>query len=142
VTKSTANVLTDNGCLTEIWRSDWALDPLGVGQVFQRTLNPGAVSAWHVHKHTTDRLFCAGGRVLVVIYDVRPGSGTHGTLMELRLGRERPLMIVVPPGVWHGIKNIGSEPALLINAVDVAYAYDDPDHFRLPRDTGDIPYRF
>lgn len=140
-TMQITNVLTDNGVLTEIWRKDWALDDLPVDQVFQRMMAPGAVSAWHAHRLTTDRLFCAWGRVLVVLYDARPGSATRGTVQVLRIGRERPALIVVPPGVWHGVRNQGDEPALLINAVDKAYCYGDPDHYRLPADTPDIPYR-
>ncbi|MDO9635444.1 MAG: hypothetical protein Q7I95_00660, partial [Thiobacillus sp.] len=44
--------------------------------------------------------------------------------------------------VWHAVENITSAPALLINAVDKAYRYESPDHFRLPLETDQIPYRF
>ena len=137
--KQIANVLTDGGYLTEIWRADWQTDTLGVGQVFQRTLEPGAVSGWHVHRMTTDRLFCAVGRVQLALFDARVGSRTHGATARLRFGRERPGMVVVPPGIWHGVRNVGAEPALLLNVVDRAYDYEDPDHYRLPADTRLIP---
>lgn len=29
-----------------------------------------------------------------------------------------------------------------VNDIDRAYRYEDPDHWRLPADTGEIPYRF
>ena len=136
-----ANVLTDNGYLTEIWRPDWVLDGQPVGQVFQRVLQPGAASGWHVHATTLDRLFCSVGRLRVALFDGRLDSPTHGLVADYRLGRERPATIVIPPGVWHGVRNIGTEPASLLNVVDVAYDYDDPDHYRLPLDTPSIPYR-
>lgn len=139
--KAIANVLGDNGRLTEIWRRDWALDDLPVEQVFQKYMQPGAVSAWHAHALTTDRLFCALGRIKVVLYDGRSDSPTLGNLLEIRLGDERPALIVVPPGVWHGVRCIGDRPAMLVNAVDKAYDYDDPDHWRIPEDSPDIPYR-
>jgi dTDP-4-dehydrorhamnose 3,5-epimerase len=139
--KSIANVLGDNGRLTEIWRRDWALDDLPVDQVFQKVMHPGAISAWHAHAHTTDRLFCALGRIKVVLYDGRNDSPSLGKVAEFRLGDERPALILVPPGVWHGVRCIGDGPALLVNAVDKAYDYDDPDHWRLPEDSPDIPYR-
>jgi dTDP-4-dehydrorhamnose 3,5-epimerase len=44
--------------------------------------------------------------------------------------------------VWHAVKNIGSGPAVLLNAVDVAYDYEDPDHYRLPYGTEQIPVEF
>jgi len=31
-------------------------------------------------------------------------------------------------------------PSILVNLVDAAYSYDDPDHWRLPPDTPEIPY--
>ncbi len=38
VARQIANVLTKNGYLTEVWRPEWELDDLPVGQVFQRIL--------------------------------------------------------------------------------------------------------
>lgn len=43
-------VATSNGYLTEIFREEWGLDPLPVGQVFQRTMYPGAVTGWHARR--------------------------------------------------------------------------------------------
>lgn len=139
--KAMANVLADNGCLTEIWRRDWGLDDLPVAQVFQKLLGVGGVSAWHAHRHTTDRLFIGLGRAKVVLYDGRVDSPTRGALAEYRLGVERPALLLVPPGVWHGVKALNGRPALIINVVDRAYDYEDPDHWRLPADSPDIPYR-
>jgi dTDP-4-dehydrorhamnose 3,5-epimerase len=141
-TRSISNVLTDNGVLTEIWRADWALDDLPIGQVFQRVMAPGAISAWHAHRVTTDRLFCAIGRLKIVLYDGRGDSPTHRMVGEYRLGAERPAIVLVPPGVWHGVQNIGEGNAILLNLVDAAYDYESPDHFRAPVDTSDIPHRW
>lgn len=141
VTRQITNVLTNNGYLTEIWRSDWHLDGLPVGQVFQRVLEPAAVSGWHSHLHTSDRLFCASGRLLIALYDARCESPSHGKTALFRIGAERPAIVVVPPGVWHGVRNIGAIPATMLNVVDLAYDYEDPDHYRLPADTPLIPYQ-
>lgn len=139
-TKLITNVLTNDGYLTEMWRSDWALDGGGVDQVFQRVLYPGAISAWHTHLNTTDRLFCAVGHVLIVLYDARTASPTHGIITEHRLGEIRPAVISLPPGVYHGVRNLGTTSAVLLNAVDAAYQYETPDHHRIPRDSTGIPY--
>jgi dTDP-4-dehydrorhamnose 3,5-epimerase len=140
--KQITNVLTSDGYLTEIWRSDWGLDERGVAQIFQRVIEPGGVSGWHAHGDTFDRLFCAYGRVRLGLYDGRADSPTHGQSAAIRLGRERPAIVVVPPGVWHAVANVGSEPAVFVNAVDRAYAYDDPDHYRVPIDSPQIPVAF
>ena len=51
-------------------------------------------------------------------------------------------MISIPPGVYHGVRNIGSTPAVVVNAVDVAYDYEDPDHYRVSSACEEIPYRW
>jgi dTDP-4-dehydrorhamnose 3,5-epimerase len=141
--KEVRNVLGDGGgVLTEIFRRDWALDEGAVEQVFQSLLPPGAVTAWHVHRFTTDRLFVSQGAFKVVLYDGREGSPTYGATNEFRFGAARPALVSVPPGVWHGAQNISARPALLLNLVDRAYDYEDPDHWRLPADTDKIPYAF
>src|SRR5262245_29656285 len=80
--KIIANVLTDNGVLTEVFRFDWQLDGQPVKHVFQRLMEPGAISAWHAHTRTTDRLFCAFGRIKVVLFDARMSSPSHKRVAE------------------------------------------------------------
>lgn len=139
VIKRIDNVPTDNGYLTEIWREEWGLDGEHVDQVFQRVLEPGASSGWHAHELATDRLFCSYGRLKVGLYDGRLDAPTHGIGMDLRIGAERPALVVIPPGVWHAVRNIGTGPALYVNVVGPAYDYNDPDHFREPADSSLIP---
>jgi dTDP-4-dehydrorhamnose 3,5-epimerase len=136
------HVAKDNGHLTEMWRDDWGLSPGGVAQVFQALIEPAGISAWHVHRTATDRLFANHGLVKIVLFDARAGSPTEGRVNVFRCGTIRPALIVVPPGVWHGVQNLGSEPALLLNLPDRAYQYEAPDHWRLPPDTDRIPYSF
>jgi dTDP-4-dehydrorhamnose 3,5-epimerase len=140
--KEMRNVPTGYGWLTELWRGDWQLDDRPVDQVFQSTLLPGRLSAWHAHAVTTDRLCAPQGLVRLVLYDARAGSPTRGLVNELRLGSVRPGLVVIPPGVWHGVQNVHDGPSAVVNLVDRAYRYADPDHWRLPPDTPEIPYRF
>jgi dTDP-4-dehydrorhamnose 3,5-epimerase len=135
-------VLTNTGTLVELLRSDWLVADSKVDHVFTRTLDPGAVSAWHVHHTAIDRLSCVGGRALVVLYDARLGSPTHGALAEYRIGPARPTLLIVPPGVVHGVKALGSEIATLVNMVSEAYAYSEPDHWRVSQQSAQVPYRF
>jgi dTDP-4-dehydrorhamnose 3,5-epimerase len=138
----TKNVMTTRGYLTEIYRTDWQLEPASVAQVFQTMLEPGAISAWHAHAATIDRLFVSTGQLQIVLYDARSGSPTQRQLNEFRFGSVRPALVTVPAGIWHGVKNIGSTPAVLLNLVSHAYDYENPDHYRLPVDSAEIPFRF
>jgi dTDP-4-dehydrorhamnose 3,5-epimerase len=136
------NVPKSNGVLTEVFRTDWGLDEGIVQQVFQTTMVPGGLSAWHVHMLSTDRLFVSQGLLKIVLFDARESSPSRGCVNEFCFGTQRPALVVVPPGVWHGVQNISGEPALLLNLVDRAYRYEDPDHWRLPPATPQIPYSF
>lgn len=142
IVRSVRHVITGNGFLTEVFRTDWNLPGDKIDQIFMRTLEPGAVTAWHCHAKTSDRLFCVAGRVRLVLYDGRADSASAKTLWQLQIGVERPCLVVIPCGVWHGVKNISAQPAMMLNAVDAAYDYKQPDHWRLPQSNPHIPFDF
>lgn len=139
--KEIRSVATSNGYLTEIYRDEWHLDDMRVGSVFQRTMFPKAITGWHAHAATYDRLFCSIGTVRISLYDGRVASRTFGNVWHKVCGALRPAIVVIPPGVWHGVTCLGHETALLLNLVDKAYSYSAPDHWRLPPDTDQIPYK-
>ena len=136
------NVISNSGHTTEVLRRELFGGGVEIDQVFQVTLGPHGISAWHVHLDTTDRLFVNAGQVKIVLYDSRAGSATRGLVNEFRLGDRRPGLVVIPPGVWHGVQNLQATESRVLNLVDVAYEYEDPDHWRLPADTAEIPYSF
>ena len=45
-------------------------------------------------------------------------------------------------GIWHGVQNLGTADALMLNFPSRAYDYADPDHYRLPFDSPEIPYQW
>lgn len=141
VIKEIRPVATSTGYLTEIFREEWRLDEVPVGSVFQRSLYPGSVTGWHAHATTVDRLFCSVGTVRISLYDGRTASPSFGTVWHKVCGALRPAIVIIPPGIWHGVTCLGPETALLLNLVDKAYSYEAPDHWRLPPDTDQIPYK-
>ncbi len=50
------------------------------------------------------------------------------------------ILITIPPGVWHGMKGMGTEPAMLVNTPTEPYNYEKPDEFRADPHKNDIPY--
>lgn len=136
------NIVTANGVTTEVFRPDWGLAPQEVRHIIHVRLHGWAVSAWHCHEKQTDRVFVTDGSLRMVMFDAREGSSTKGMLTELRLSRMRPMLVTVPPGVWHGMQNLAAQECGFVNCFDRPYDYADPDEWRLPRDTAEIPYRF
>jgi len=136
----TLRVIPDErGWLMEILRCD---DPqfIQFGQVYLSTVYPGVVKAWHYHKKQTDNFTCVKGMMKVVLYDARERSPTYRQLMELFIGEKDPALIMVPPGVCHGFKSIGTETAFFINTPTLPYDHTNPDEYRLPPDTSEISY--
>lgn len=142
VAREVLHVLRDHGVITETFRPEWDPTGLPIVHVYQSRLFPGAIGAWSCHTKTVDRLFVNQGHLKVVLYDGREESTTFGMLAEHFIGDARPTFVVLPPGVWHGLQNLGSSDALVLNYPTNAYNYEDPDHWRLPYDTDQIPYKW
>jgi len=139
-TKEVLHVPRDHGVITEMYRPEWDPSGMPVVHIYQSRLYPGAIGAWSCHMKTIDRLFVNQGHLKVVLYDGREDSRTFGKVMELHVGDARPTFLVLPIGIWHGIQNLGTSDALLLNYPSRAYDYADPDHYRLPWDSAEIPY--
>ena len=73
-------------------------------------------------------------------------SPTFGCVNEFMLGERNQGLVVVPPGVYHGWKNIGTGEAFIVNMPSSAYDYNAPDALDLPYDSpsaGEIvPFRW
>ena len=55
------------------------------------------------------------------------------------MGALRPVMVIVPPGVWHALRNESGQPAGYINVIDQLYEYEHPDNWRLTPGMAEIP---
>jgi len=129
----------DRGFLCELLRSDWH-EFSKCGQVYLTTVYPNVVKAWHFHKLQTDYFVCIRGTIKIVLYDARVDSDTHGQVNEIFCGERNMKLVVIPPLVYHGFKGIGKKEAYVINMPTELYNHDNPDEFRLPPDTKEIPY--
>jgi dTDP-4-dehydrorhamnose 3,5-epimerase len=133
------NVITRSGFMTEIFRTDWSVIGITVRQVNWVELNPGAVTDWHAHSKQTDHLVGVGGNIKLALWDNRDNSQTKGATEVVRIGAIRPVMVIVPPGVWHGLRNESGAPAGYLNMIDALYDHANPDSWRLTPNAADIP---
>ena len=129
----------DRGSLTELLRSDWP-EFTRFGQAIVTVNLPDVIRGWHWHDRQTDVIVVIAGRVAVPLYDGRTGSKTAGQVDEHVCGDDDLKAIFVPPGVWHGYKTIGAEPAIIVNFPDQVYDSAHPDEHRAPHDTPTVPY--
>jgi dTDP-4-dehydrorhamnose 3,5-epimerase len=100
----------------------------------------GAASA----KHRSP--IVASGLVKFAVFDGRLNSPTYGCVNEVTMSETSPGLLIIPPYLYHGWRNIGTSEAIIINMPTEMYDYEAPDALDLPWDPEAaariIPYRF
>jgi dTDP-4-dehydrorhamnose 3,5-epimerase len=124
-------VADERGWLMEILRADERELFTRFGQVYLSATYPGVVKAWHYHQRQTDNFACVAGMIKLVLVDTREDSPTRNVINEFFMGVHNPLLVQVPNLVYHGWKNIGTEPSLVVNVPDQPYDREAPDEHRL-----------
>ncbi|HTP70198.1 MAG TPA: dTDP-4-dehydrorhamnose 3,5-epimerase family protein [Dongiaceae bacterium] len=114
--------------------------PEGLKQIqISATLTyPGTIKAIHYHCYQTDLWLPIAGMLQVFLYDLRRDCQTFGRINTLYVGQLRPWKILIPPGVGHGYKVLGNQPAYLVYLTD--RHYNPKDEGRLAYDHPDIGY--
>lgn len=131
----------DGGAMTELGRLDsgklQGVEGFEVRQVNYSVMEPLATKAFHLHKRQTDVWYVPpSDKVMMCVGDVRKGSPTEGVVQRLILGDTRSMLVRIPPGVAHGIKNLmPHRSSVIVYFVDVQFSTDEHcDEGRLPWD--------
>jgi dTDP-4-dehydrorhamnose 3,5-epimerase len=132
----------DGGSFTELGRLTQgalaALPGFECRQVNYSEMDPGVIKAFHLHRRQTDVWFVPpGDKMLVVLLDVRAGSKSRGAQRRLVLGDGHSRLLRIPPGVAHGVKNLGAARGRIVYLVDVQFSAD-PDQ----TEEGRLPWDF
>jgi dTDP-4-dehydrorhamnose 3,5-epimerase len=118
----------DRGYFLEVIRIGQGLashfDP-ATTQVSAALSYPGTIKAFHFHREQTDFWVAAQGMFQVALVDLRPESPTFGVKNTLYVGSLRPWQVLIPPGVGHGYKVIGTAPAMLVYVTNRVYNPED-----------------
>jgi dTDP-4-dehydrorhamnose 3,5-epimerase len=116
----------ERGWLAELWRDDEASEKIMPAMCYASITHPGITRGPHEHVDQTD-WFCFLGpsNFLVCLWDNRPSSPTYGHHMRFVVGQDDPTVVIVPEGVVHGYRNIGSVDGLVTNLPNRLYAGKD-----------------
>ena len=131
----------ERGFLMEMVRSDDEIFSK-FGQCYVSMNYPGVIRAWHYHKKQDDYFVVVKGMCKVGLYDTREDSPTHGEVSTYYLGDNNNIVLHIPIGVAHGYRTVGTEPSLLVNFPTETYDPKDPDEYRIPHDSPDIPFNW
>ncbi|MCG8648584.1 MAG: dTDP-4-dehydrorhamnose 3,5-epimerase family protein [Pirellulales bacterium] len=114
-----------------------ALQPQNV-QVSAAASYPGTIKAFHYHQKQTDYWAPIAGMFQVALVDLRADSPSFGAKNTLYIGSLRPWRLLIPPGVAHGYKVVGTETGVLTYLT--SHKYDPADEGRIPHDDPEIGY--
>lgn len=129
----------ERGRLMEILRADDS-HFLKFGQVYMSTTYPGVVKAWHKHEKQTDNVACVHGMIKLALYDSREDSLTYKEVNQFYIGVYNPMLVQIPPNVYHGWMCVSDQEAIIVNIPTEVYDYENPDEQRVDPHQNDIPY--
>ncbi len=113
-------------------RSDDELYSGKFGQVLISVNKPGVVKAWHKHEKQTDYTTCIKGKIRLLTAEEK--GKEKAEIKEYKLEGEKPVLVKVKAGVWHGYEVIGKEEAIVLYIMDVSYNPKNPDEQRKEQD--------
>ncbi len=115
--------LDDRGYLFEGLRKDDKLFDGEYGQCLISIVFPGAVKGWHRHKKQIDYTICIKGNVKYCVVEEKGNK----EVKTFYLGENNPILIKVPPGIWHGYTPIGNKEAVLLTITNITYDLNDTE---------------
>ncbi len=131
----------DRGYFLEVARIGQGLAaefPKDSTQISAALSYPGTIKAFHFHRHQTDCWVPVQGMFQVALVDLRKDSATFGERNTIYVGVLRPWQLLIPPGVGHGYKVVGTDPGFLVYLTD--RFYDPQDEGRIPYNNSQIHY--
>jgi len=113
----------ERGWLMELFRSDELTQELMPAMAYVSMTRPGVTRGPHEHVDQAD-LFCFLGPSTFRLYlwDNRMDSPSFNQSFRIELGEKRPGVVIVPKGVVHAYKNIGTVDGIVYNAPNQLYA--------------------
>jgi dTDP-4-dehydrorhamnose 3,5-epimerase len=110
------------GWLCELFRRDEMAAEFFPAMSYISATEPGIARGPHEHAFQAD-FFCFLGpsNFRLYLWDNRPKSPTYLTYQSDVLGADKPMAVIIPPGVVHAYRNVGSVPGLVFNGPNKLY---------------------
>jgi dTDP-4-dehydrorhamnose 3,5-epimerase len=115
----------ERGWLTELFRHDELAAEFFPSMAYISSTLPGVTRGPHEHTDQAD-LFCFLGPsdFQLRMWDNRKDSPTYGNRMTMIVGESAPKSVLIPRGVVHAYRNVGSADGIVINCPNRLYMGD------------------
>ena len=123
VVRDLKKYVDERGWLAELFRGDEVDDEFLPAMAYTSSTLPGVQRGPHEHREQAD-YFCFIGpsNFKVRMWDNRPDSETYGCVMTVYAGEDAPKAVLVPKGVVHAYKNVGTSAGIVVNLPNRLYA--------------------
>jgi dTDP-4-dehydrorhamnose 3,5-epimerase len=129
----------ERGTVCELYDPRWGASPDPMVFAYLFTIRPGQAKGWGIHRVHEDRYAFLGGELELALYDAREDSATAGLESRIFLSTYSRRLVTIPRGVWHAERNVGRVDVQVVNFPTIPYDHTDPDKYRLPLDTDELP---
>jgi dTDP-4-dehydrorhamnose 3,5-epimerase len=110
------------GWLCELFRHDELPAEFHPVMGYISSTRPGIARGPHEHVSQADCFaFLGPSNFQVFLWDNRPQSPSHGARKIETVGEDRPMVLIVPPGVVHAYKNVGNVDGVVFNCPNRLY---------------------
>src|SRR5262245_10581331 len=110
------------GWLCELFRLDELEPPFHPAMAYISESLPGVTRGPHEHVEQSDCFcFLGPGNFKVVVWDNRPQSRTYRATTSDVVGADKPMLVVIPPGVVHAYRNLSPTNGLVFNSPNRLY---------------------
>ena len=118
------------GWLCELFRHDTVAAEFHPVMAYISETEPGVARGPHEHVQQAD-YFCFLGpsNFKVYLWDNRPTSATYRVKQTDVVGADKPMMLIIPAGVAHAYRNVGSTQGIVFNCPNRLYkgpGYKEP----------------
>jgi dTDP-4-dehydrorhamnose 3,5-epimerase len=110
------------GWLCELFRNDELAEAFHPVMAYISQTDPGVARGPHEHVDQAD-LFCfiGPGNFKMYLWDTRQKSATFQACQTDVVGADKPMALIVPPGVVHAYKNVSGDKGIVFNCPNRLY---------------------
>lgn len=122
VIKDLRKFLDSRGWLAELFRHDEMDQQFYPVMAYTSATIPGVTRGPHEHVDQAD-FFCFIGpsNFMLRLWDNRPQSGTYNNVTTIVVGEDNPKSVLIPAGVVHAYRNVGTVPGIVFNCPNQLY---------------------
>ncbi|MEO6858728.1 MAG: hypothetical protein ABI323_09090 [Solirubrobacteraceae bacterium] len=131
----------ERGTVCELYDPRWGVSPASLVFAYMFTIRPGMAKGWGMHREHDDRYAFLTGELELAFYDARQDSETSCQESRLVLADAHRQLVTIPRGVWHAERNLGTTEVRVVNFPTEPYNHTNPDKYKLPLDTDELPVR-